>query len=56
MNTQQLQPQAYNLYNQANTLDEAWKYMQAQIPVGKKTEFFALLMTYHNTLVKELLP
>lgn len=54
MNTAQIQPQQYHLYDQAASLDEAWNYMKAHVPVGKKSEFFAMLMTYHNTLVKVL--
>lgn len=50
----QIQPLKYDLFNEANSLSEAWNYMQAHIPVGQKNQFFAMLMTYHNTLVTQL--
>lgn len=49
-----IQPHKYSLYNEANNLSEAWNHIQAHIPVGQKNKFFALLMTYHNTLIHEM--
>ncbi len=49
-----LQARNYNLYNEANNLDEAWHNMRCHVPKGKTNEFFAYLMVYHNTLVREV--
>ncbi|WP_161792302.1 hypothetical protein [Acinetobacter sp. A47] len=54
LTAQGIQAKTNTLYNTANSLDEAWHNMKSHAPKGAANEFFAHLMIYHNTLVREL--
>jgi len=43
-----------SLFPTLGSLQEAVELAESKIPVINKNEMFSLLMTYHNTLLKEL--
>lgn len=47
-------PMHMSLYPTMDTMVEAIKYIEAQVPVVEGNDMFSLLMIYHNTLIKTL--
>ena len=47
-------PLQMTLYPTMENMVEAIKYIESQVPVMASNDMFALLMTYHNTLLKTL--
>lgn len=41
-----------SLYPTLRNLDEVVALANSKIPIGNKNEVYAILMTYHNTLLK----
>lgn len=46
--------QSYNIFNTANSLEEALNAIKQSVPLHMRNEITALVMAYHNTLLKEL--
>lgn len=42
------------LYPTLGSLQEVVALANSKIPIGNKNEVYAILMTYHNTLLQEL--
>jgi hypothetical protein len=51
---QQLKPIPQTIYPEKDSLDEAAQFVMDQVPISDPNEAYALLMTYHNSLLKEL--
>lgn len=47
-------PAHMSLFPTMNSTLEAVQYIEAQVPVRTSNEMFALVMMYHNTLLKEI--
>jgi hypothetical protein len=47
-------PMHMSLYPTMDSMVEAVKFIESQIPVHTPNEVFTLLMIYHNTLLKVL--
>ena len=47
-------PMHMSLYPTMDSLTEAIKYIESQVPLNTPNEVFSLLMVYHNTLLKQL--
>lgn len=54
MKQPQIKPVEHSLFDTANTLDEAWAYISANLKGSERNRMFSLIMVYHNTLVKQL--
>lgn len=48
-----IKPIPQTIYPEKGNLTEAAQFVLDQVPVTDPNEMFALLMTYHNTLLKE---
>lgn len=48
-----IRPIPQTIYPEKDTLDEAAEFILDQLPITDPNEMYALLMTYHNTLLKE---
>lgn len=48
-----IRPIPQTIYPEKDTLDEAAEFVLDQVPITDPNEMYALLMTYHNTLLKE---
>ncbi|MCD1628490.1 hypothetical protein [Marinobacter shengliensis] len=53
---QQLKPVPQTIYPEKDSLDEAAQFVLDQVPITDPNEAYALLMTYHNTLLKTVAP
>lgn len=42
------------IYPVADSLDDAWEYINSQLPITDTNDLKSLLMLYHNTLFVEL--
>ena len=49
----QLKPIPQTVYPEKDSLDDAAQHIMDQVPITDPNEAYALLMTYHNTLLKE---
>lgn len=47
-------PLQMTLYPTMDSMVEAIKYIESQVPVMASNDMFALLMVYHNSLLKTL--
>ena len=47
-------PAHMNLYPTMESVVEAVKYIESQVPITSANEMFSLLMMYHNTLLQEM--
>ena len=47
-------PQTHSLFNTANTLEEALNAIKQSLPIHQRNQILALVMVYHNTMLKEL--
>ena len=50
----QLKPVPQTIYPEKDSLDEAAQHVLDQVPITDPNEAYALLMEYHNTLLKEI--
>lgn len=50
----QLKAVPQTIYPDKDSLEEAAQYIMDQVPITDPNEVYALLMVYHNTLLKEL--
>lgn len=49
-----IKPEFVALYPVSDSLDEAWEFINSQLPITNTNDLKGLLMNYHNTLVNEL--
>jgi hypothetical protein len=49
-----IRPVPMNLYPTMNSLRDVVDYANSQLPVTVQNQLFAILATYHNTLIAEL--
>jgi len=50
----QLKPVPQTVYPEKDSLDDAAQHILDQVPITDPNEAYALLMEYHNTLLKEI--
>lgn len=48
-----IKAQPNNVYKTADSLEDAWLEIKANLPLSDVNQAFALIMQYHNTLLKE---
>ena len=51
-----IKPIPQTIYPEKDSLDEAAQFVLDQVPITDPNEAYALLMTYHNTLLKTVAP
>lgn len=49
-----IKPEFVPLYPVHNSLDDAWEFINSQLPITETNELKSLLMQWHNTLLSEL--
>ena len=49
-----IKPEFVPVYAAADSLDDAWELINANLPITTTNDLKGLVMTYHNTLVHEL--
>lgn len=54
MNTKQILPKAHQLFPTLGSLNQVIELAESKLPITDKNELFSLLMTYQNTLIKEM--
>lgn len=48
-----IKPEFIPLYPVMDSLDDAWEFINSQLPVTDTNDLKGLLMIYHNTLIVE---
>lgn len=46
-----IKPEFVPIYRVFDSLDEAWEYINSQLPITETNDLKSLLMCYHNSLV-----
>lgn len=49
-----IKPEFVPLYPVHKSLDDAWEFINSQLPITETNELKSLLMQWHNTLLSEL--
>lgn len=49
-----IKPQPNNVYPTADSIDAAWLEIKSNLPITDANKAYALVMQYHNALIKEL--
>lgn len=49
-----IKAQPNNVYKTPDSLEDAWLEIKANLPLSDVNQAFALVMQYHNCLIKEL--
>lgn len=52
--TSAIKPQVNNVFKTADSLEDAWLEIKSNLPLTDANQAFALIMQYHNTLLKEV--
>lgn len=52
--TKRIKPESVDFYNPEESLDLAWERIKSNLPITTVSQALGLVMTYHNTLLKEL--
>lgn len=47
-----IKAQPNNVYKTADSLEDAWLEIKANLPLSDVNQTYALIMQYHNTLLK----
>jgi len=50
----EIKPIPQTIYPEMDSLDEAAEFILDQVPISNLNEMYVLLMTYHNSLLKEI--
>ena len=48
-----IKPEFIPLYPVMDSLDNAWEFINSQLPITETNDLKGLLMIYHNTLIVE---
>lgn len=46
-----IKPEFVHIYRVFDSLDEAWEYINSQLPITETNDLKGLLMAYHNTVI-----
>lgn len=49
-----IKPEFVPIYPVADSLDDAWEFINSQLPITETNDLKSHLMMYHNTLIHEM--
>ncbi|WAW11679.1 hypothetical protein nACB1_062 [Acinetobacter phage nACB1] len=49
-----IKPEYVHIYPAHDSLDDAWEFINSQLPITETNDLKSLIMSYHNTLIREL--
>lgn len=52
--SEKIKPEFVPIYPVHDSLDDAWEFINSQLPITETNELKSLIMSYHNTLIHAL--
>lgn len=52
--SEKIKPEFVPIYPVHDSLDDAWEFINSQLPITETNDLKSLIMSYHNSLIHEL--